>query len=91
MTTVEAVRPAPIAQGRVREGIAARLADGVSRMPGRIRYLLDLAGGRWAFHWTSYAFLALPASLAVAALEAPSGFSFGESVLTGFVLSLIHI
>ncbi|MET0589779.1 MAG: hypothetical protein ABWZ77_01260 [Naasia sp.] len=82
--TILAGTPVELALGS-RAGVMARLADGISRMPGRVRSLFRLAGGRWAFHWTSYAFLALPASLAVAALEAPSGFTLGEAVLTGMI------
>lgn len=80
-------------------GIWARVASGVSRLPGRVDHLFELAGGKWAFAWSSYAFMFVPATFAVAALEAPTGFTtlgsigvgaigVGSALIVGIIFSL---
>lgn len=73
------VLPAPLPDTRT------RLRDGLSRVPMRLRQVLTLTGGRWAFSWSSYAILFLPASFAIAALEAPTGFTTVGSIGVGLL------
>ncbi|PVZ95126.1 hypothetical protein DDQ50_00915 [Amnibacterium flavum] len=69
----------------IRTGIRTRLSGGIMRLPARVDHLLELAGGKWAFAWSSYAFLFFPAVFAVAALEAPTGFTTLGSIGVGAI------
>ncbi|BDI23898.1 hypothetical protein [Herbiconiux sp. L3-i23] len=87
MTTID-TPPAPTAASApvaIERPTGDRLRDGIARLPGRLRHVLALTGGRWAFAWSSYLIMFLPAAFAIAALEAPTGFTTLGSIGVGLI------